>query len=47
MWALFCDDQQISRAFEVESEVWYYARKSSLIAKRELAAAAVPKAAEA
>jgi len=36
MWALFCDDQQISRPFEAEREAWQYARKSSLIANRRL-----------
>ena len=56
MWALFCDDKQISRTFEAESEVWQYARRSSLIANRrlqdryeirELAAVAIfPKAVE-
>ena len=36
MWALFCDDKQISRTFEAESEVWQYARRSSLVANRRL-----------
>jgi len=36
MWALFCNDQQISRPFEAERDVWQYARRSSLIADRRL-----------
>lgn len=31
MWALFCNDEQISRAFNTEREAWHHARKSSLV----------------
>lgn len=31
MWALFADEQQVSRAFRTEKEAWHLARKSSLI----------------
>jgi hypothetical protein len=31
MWALYCNDQQISRAFNTEKEAWHHARKSSLV----------------
>ena len=31
MWALFCDDVQISRVFNTEREEWHHARKSSLV----------------
>jgi hypothetical protein len=31
MWALFCNDQQISRVFNTEREAWHHARKSSLV----------------
>jgi hypothetical protein len=31
MWALFAEEQQVSRAFRTEREAWHLARKSSLI----------------
>jgi len=31
MWALFCNDEQISRTFRTEREAWHHARKSSLV----------------
>ena len=36
MWALFAEEQQVSRAFRTEKEAWHLARKSSLIDQERL-----------